>query len=54
MKTALNILRLLDMLSGIRSYSKNEIMEKLELSGRNFFRYIAFYFTNILIINNIT
>ncbi len=40
MKTALNILRLLDMLSGIRSYSKKEIMEKLELSERNFFRYM--------------
>lgn len=28
------------MLSGIRSYSKNEIMERLEISTRNFYRYI--------------
>ncbi len=40
MKTAQNILRLLDMLSGIRSYSKEEIMEKLNVSERSFFRYM--------------
>ena len=28
------------MLSGIRSYSKKEIMERLEISERNFYRYI--------------
>ena len=40
MQTAGKILRLLDMLSGIRSYSREEIMERLEISDRNFYRYL--------------
>ncbi len=40
MQTALKTLRLLDMLSGIRIYSKQEIIERLNISERNFYRYI--------------
>lgn len=41
MQTAFKILRLLEMLSGIRTYSKNEIRQALNISERNFYRYLG-------------
>ncbi len=40
MKTALKILQLLDLLSGIRRYTSDEIRERLQLSKRGLYRYI--------------
>ncbi len=39
-KSARNVLKLLDILSGYRKYSKNEIKNRLEISERSFYRYI--------------
>ncbi len=40
MQTALKALQLIDLLSGIRSYTKEEIKERLLLSDRSFYRYM--------------
>jgi proteasome accessory factor C len=40
MKTALTSLRLLDMLSGINRYTREELMDRLELSERSLYRHL--------------
>jgi len=41
MQTAYKILQLLDLLSGIRSYSKEEIMDRIDINNvRTFYRYL--------------
>jgi len=52
MQTALKTLQLLDMLSGIRSYSKAEIMQRLDLSDRTFYRYMETLKNFSFVVNN--
>ncbi len=52
MQTALKTLRLLDLLSGIRSYSKAEIMQRLNLSERTFYRHLETLKNFGFVVNN--
>ncbi|MBN2664464.1 MAG: hypothetical protein JXR68_12510 [Bacteroidales bacterium] len=50
--SAINIIKILDLLSGIRKYSKVEISERLEISERSFYRYIKVLRDYGFVINN--
>ena len=50
--SALGILKLIDILSGIRKYTKQEIMERLEISERSFYRYLKVLRDYGFVINN--
>ncbi len=40
--TTTNILKIIDLLAGNRKYTKEEIIDRLEISERSFFRYLKF------------
>ncbi|MEA3452381.1 MAG: hypothetical protein U9Q83_10835 [Bacteroidota bacterium] len=50
--SVLSIIKLLDILSGVRKYSKQEIIERLEISERSFYRYLKVLRDYGFVINN--